>query len=205
MTKAKQVQAAIDAAKAVQAVEAKKLDVNEVANQATGIINACAAMQTANAEHKATVKGFEDNTGKQVLQLAQSTELGNFVNGMELAAKAWKAANGAKPIPAHFTQYKSDVKAGYELGVNFAEHATYSQAKKAINERRLNKKAQAEGKVTLEVDKPLKALLMAIVDSYHKDAQATTSLAQELMPKLQAILAALPAPVEGQAPMAKAA
>lgn len=196
MAKRKDLNQAIGNAKDVQATARKMLYANEVANQATGIINACAEFQTAAASHKAAQGEFEKNTGSQVLQLAQVSELGSFLTGMELAAKAWKAANAGKAIPAHFTQYKSDIKAGFELGLNYGEYDTYSKAKQAINAKRKDKAVKAENTTTIEVDKELKALITTIVDAYHKDRAKVAELAAGLMPELQAILAVLPAPAD---------
>lgn len=191
MAKRKDTQAAIAAAAVVQANEVKKLTVAEVAGQARAIINACAAQATANADHKRNIAEFDKNTGAQVLQLAQSSDLGSFINGMELAAAEYKATNKNKNIPPHFTQYKSDVKAGFELGVNFDEHATYSSAKKAINEKRLAKKAKAEGTVQITIPAEMAAYIRKLSEAYKLDASAVGDLVREDHNKLDAILKAV--------------
>lgn len=152
------------------------------------------------AADKVVKEGKATISGKLLALAKQADNVQAFIAACDMAETEYKQASKGKhngraaTIPTCWTQAKSNIKAGWNLGIDPKEYDTESEFRKETNEKRKAAKAEAaenEGNaVSITVPKDFKVLVQQFVRAYQVNPDGTNAVATDALAKLDQLFAA---------------
>lgn len=195
--------AAANAAKAEQAKQAEQAKMDKQGNLINELRNLLAeasnTQDSIKAADKVVKEGKATISGKLLALAKQADNVQAFIAACDMAETEYKEASKGKrngraaTIPTCWTQAKSNIKAGWTLGLDPKEYETESEFRKDMNEHRKAAKAEADGNadtVSVAVPKDMKVLLSQFARAYQVDPHGTEAVAAEALAKLDQLFAA---------------
>lgn len=185
---------------------AEQAKANEQHKQEGVLVNALRALlaEASNtqdhikAADKVVKEGKSSISGKLLALAKQADNVQQFLQACDTAEHEYKEASKGKrngraaTIPTCWTQAKSNIKAGWSMGIDPKEYETESEFRKETNtKRKAAKDAAAEdGNLTVRVPKEIAALTKQFVAAFQIAPGATNAIAVDALAKLDQVLAA---------------